>query len=130
MRKFTGTLFAVLAALAIFVSALILETLPRSIADYGREPEDVWLGGFWLCLTTILAVYWTTGALRAFRRFPEPQGWLARAGTFVAVGLGILLLTGGILSEFDGDWLIILGILVLVSTGAFHWLTRLDTRDA
>ena len=53
-----GTLF-VLGALAFLLF------LPEDIREYGREPEDVWLGTAWIVVLGLLAIlcFWSARRL-------------------------------------------------------------------
>ena len=81
------------AALLSIGAVWFLIFLPESILAYAREPEDVWLGGFWVLLLVTLAALcfanakWTAGS----RHF----GWLAFANLAAIGGLAALLVSDG-----------------------------------
>lgn len=66
--------------------------LPENVADYAREPEDVWLSGIWIGLLGLLAALCFVNAWRSNGR---PQvGWLTLANLLAVVALLALLVLG------------------------------------
>lgn len=76
----------IIAAIGFFIF------LPDSVADYAREPEDVWLGGLWVALLVLLA---TLCFVNAWRSNGRPQvGRLTLANLATVIALIVLLVLG------------------------------------
>lgn len=80
------------AALLIVAALGFLLFLPENIADYAREPEDVWLGSYWIAGLSLLAALCFANARRAAR--PPRSGWLTVANLAAVSCLALLLLLG------------------------------------
>jgi CHASE2 domain-containing sensor protein len=79
-------------ALLVIGALGFLTFLPGNIADYAREPEDVWLGGLWTGLFGLLAALCFVNAWRSNGR--PPAGWLALANLVAVIALAMLLVFG------------------------------------
>src|SRR5690349_379508 len=79
-------------ALLIIVALGFLLFLPDDLADYAREPEDVWLGSFWIGLLGLLAALCFANAWRSNAR--AHAGWLWFANLGVIIALSVLLVLG------------------------------------
>ena len=77
-------------ALLVIAALGFLTFLPANIADYAREPEDVWLGGFWIALLGSLAALCFTNAMRS----TALPWWRILANVAVVIALAALLLLG------------------------------------
>jgi len=78
-------------ALLVIAARGFVVFVPGNLADYVREPEDVWLGGFWVSLLGLLAALCLTNAWRANR---TPRFVWIIANLVVVVALTVLLLLG------------------------------------
>jgi CHASE2 domain-containing sensor protein len=75
------------------VAALgFLLLLPGSIADIAQEPEDVWLGGFWIALLGLLTALCFANAWRSNE--PPQVGWRMVANFVTVIALAALLVLG------------------------------------
>jgi len=79
-------------ALLLIAALGFLAFVPGNLADYVREPEDVWLGGFWVGLLGLLAALCFTNAWRSKSAFRF--GWLTLANLVAVLALALLLLLG------------------------------------
>jgi len=73
--------------LVFLVAVGFLQFLPDSIANYEREPEDVWLGVWWIAGLCFVAGLCVVNAVRA--RHPKSVGvpWLMDINVIVLLGL-------------------------------------------
>jgi hypothetical protein len=79
-------------ALLVVAALGFIIFLPDNVADYAREPEDVWLGVFWIGLLGLLA---TLCFANAWRTNEQPlAGWLVSANLVVVTLLAMLLVVG------------------------------------
>jgi EamA domain-containing membrane protein RarD len=82
-----------LCGVSLVLAALVfLIFLPNNLADYTREPEDVWLSLLWIGLLGSLAVLCFANARRAIK--PTRYGWRAAANSVAVLVLGVLLAFG------------------------------------
>jgi hypothetical protein len=79
-------------ALLVVAALGFLIFLPDNVADYAREPEDVWLGGFWIGSLGLLAALCFANAWRSNR--PPQVGWRTYANLVAAIALAALLVFG------------------------------------
>ena len=78
---------------ALLLAALgFLTFLPGNVADYAREPEDVWLSGFWVGLLGLLATLCFTNARRSNK--PVGFGWCVLANLAAIILLTVLVVVG------------------------------------
>lgn len=89
--------------------------LPGQLADYAREPEDVWLSYFWIGVLGLIAALCFVNAWRLPR-----SGWLAVANLAAVVTLATLLVFGH--DDFLAALLLATSLLgpVSVLIGALH----------
>ena len=76
-----------LLLLAIFG---FLVFLPENIADYAREPEDVWLSVGWIIGLSLLAALCFVNAARALKPETTAVTWLTAGNVAVLIALGTL----------------------------------------
>ena len=82
-----------ICATLLVVAALgVLIFLPGNLADYAREPEDVWLSEFWIGVFGLLAALCVANPWRSNRL--SQLGWHMIAKVVVVVVLAVLLILG------------------------------------
>jgi hypothetical protein len=79
-------------ALLVIAALGFLVFVPGNLADYTREPEDVWLGGVWVGLLGLLAALCFANAWRPNR--PPRFGWRTFANLVAVIALAVLLVLG------------------------------------
>jgi len=78
--------------LLVIVALAFLVFLPGNIANYAREPEDVWLDGIWIGLLGLLAVLCFANARRSNK--PPRFGWRTLSNSVAVIALAVLLVVG------------------------------------
>jgi len=82
-----------LCGVSLVLAALVfLILLPNSLADYAREPEDVWLSLLWIGLLGSLAALCFANA--RLTNNPTRYGWRAVANSVAVLVLAVLLVFG------------------------------------
>ncbi|WP_294011847.1 hypothetical protein [Sphingomonas sp.] len=74
-------------ALVVLTALVFLLFLPENIADYAREPEDVWLSVWWIGGRCLLAALCFVNAIRARKAETLVVNWLIAVNVVVLVGL-------------------------------------------
>ena len=78
--------------LLVVVALAFLVFLPGDTANYGQEPEDVWLGRIWTGLLGLLAALCFANARQSNRR---PRfGWRTLSNSIAVIALAVLLFFG------------------------------------
>jgi hypothetical protein len=94
-------------------ATLALLLLPDQIAEFKKEPEDVYLGVFWSIVPLVIGLLLARMALRV-RHHPREhrQGYPVVRGVIATFGL--LLMTMGIFSRVDVYWMVPAGLVCLI----------------
>jgi CHASE2 domain-containing sensor protein len=79
-------------ALLVIAALGFVVFVPSNLADYAREPEDVWLGGIWIGSLGLLAALCFANAWRSNR--PPRFGWRIFANLVAVIALAVLLVLG------------------------------------
>jgi peptidoglycan/LPS O-acetylase OafA/YrhL len=79
-------------ALLVLAALGFLTFLPDSVANYSREPEDLWLSGLWIGLLGLLAGLCFVNAWRSNGR--PRVGWRLLANLVAVFGLATLFILG------------------------------------
>ena len=79
-------------ALLVVAALGFLIFFPDNLADYAREPEDVWLNGFWVGLLGLFAALCFTNAWPS--NSPPRFGWRTLANLAAVLALAVLLVLG------------------------------------
>jgi hypothetical protein len=79
-------------ALLVIAALVALVFLPDSIAGYAREPEDAWLGAFWIGLLGMLAALCFANAARS--KSPPQFDWRTMANLAAVIALALLFVLG------------------------------------
>jgi hypothetical protein len=78
---------------ALVIAAVgFLVFLPDNVSEYAREPEDVWLSGFWVGLLGLLAALCFANARQSSR--PEGFSWRTLANFVAFIALAGLFVIG------------------------------------
>ena len=79
-------------ALLVVAALGFVVFVPGDLADYAREPEDVWLGGFWVGSLGLLAALCFANA---WRSNSQPRfGWRTLANLAAVIALAVPLVLG------------------------------------
>jgi hypothetical protein len=110
----------VCGAVLVLVALGFVIYLPGNLADYAREPEDVWLSAFWLGLIGLLAALCFTNARRSNR--PARFDWRTLANLVAVTSLAVLFVIG----RDDPAGLLLLALCALGPLAALvgtwrHW---------
>ena len=81
IANFTG------GALIVLTAVVFLIFLPENIADYAREPEDVWVSAWWIGGLCLLAALSFVNASRAQKPETLAVNWLIAANLVALIGL-------------------------------------------
>lgn len=102
-----------LSVLMLGAATLALLLLPDQIAEYRREPEDVYLGVFWSIVPLVVGLFLARLAVGTQRRARQPRliNRVIRGGI---AAFGLLLIVMGVFSRVDGYWMIPSGLVCIV----------------
>jgi drug/metabolite transporter (DMT)-like permease len=112
MSRIWAGILGFLALLAFAAAALALMVLPDQLAEFQREPEDVYLAVFWAIVCFLMSVFMAAAAIRSYRgpRENRTRDYIASA---LSSGIGLLLIIMGSFSTLDAIWLIPAGLLCI-----------------
>lgn len=113
------------AWLIIVVALGFLIFLPGDVADYEREPEDVWLGIYWIGVSVLIAALCFANARKA--RSGALRGarwWLIVCNAVVVAGAIILFIADRLIADGDPALLPLLIPFVLGPAVALAFTSR------
>lgn len=118
MSRLWAAFLFLLAVVAFGGAALAMLLLPDQVAEFSREPEDVYLGIFWSIVSTLIGVFLVAAAIRSFRGrgHIRPAGYVAST---VVGALGLLLTIMGFFSPVDRIWLVPAGLICIAAAGVY-----------